>query len=356
MSLSRFFRPVGKKRSRSHPNVIDFVDTAEDDDEQKSRAKREPSGSLSHENGTNHALSSNRDFAEITKLATGEQSRLAAQEVIVLENEDSSASPQADIIETADFSAEKTDESTSVSSQKAMEPRKAHAELCENVQSNAVAEPLSEKSTATRMNPFAKFVCQGMEGNHQISLTSLRDGARPSGAIRPPSKKVKTSKTGCTEQKKEWIRVKDLPLAEQERITAKWHSFVIDGSSIEESRFQILVAARLHARCQEGPVRQAMAALRQQLLSLSVPTMAQVDPQTLHSVLSNLQYFRTKASHLVKAAQEIESQFAGQVPEQDSQLRQLTGIGPVFADLLAFVNTRAVHAKRRCILDSNSGN
>ena len=142
--------------------------------------------------------------------------------------------------------------------------------------------------------------------------------------------------------------MQDLPSEEQERIITKWHSFVIDGSSVEEARFQILVAARLHARCQEGPVRQAVAALRKQLPSLSVQSLALADPQTLHSALSNLQYFRTKAAHLVKAAQEIQSQFAGQVPELDSQLRQLTGIGPVFADVLAFVNTRAVHGKRGC--------
>jgi coenzyme F420-reducing hydrogenase alpha subunit len=53
-----------------------------------------------------------------------------------------------------------------------------------------------------------------------------------------------------------------------------------------------------------------------------------------------------KAKHLIQSAQAIISQFNGEVPEDETQLRKLIGIGPVMGDLLAFVNTRAMHLSR----------
>ena len=78
--------------------------------------------------------------------------------------------------------------------------------------------------------------------------------------------------------------------------------------------------------------------------ALSVESMAAVDdPDVMVPSIRNLQYHNTKAKHLVKAAQEIKSQFRGQVPEDEHSLKQITGIGPVLADLLAFVNTKERH-------------
>jgi hypothetical protein len=45
----------------------------------------------------------------------------------------------------------------------------------------------------------------------------------------------------------------------------------------------------------------------------------------------------------VKDANKMKSQFAGMVPEDEHSLRQVTGVGKVFAGLLAFVNTRSAH-------------
>lgn len=125
-----------------------------------------------------------------------------------------------------------------------------------------------------------------------------------------------------------------------------------NNNTMEDKRFQILVAARLHARCQEGPVRQAMQSLHATLCpthgpKLSVELLAQTDPEVWMQSISNLQYYPTKARHIQKAATTILEQFRGQVPEQEADLQKLMGIGPVLADLLAFVNTRQVHLDRQ---------
>jgi hypothetical protein len=61
----------------------------------------------------------------------------------------------------------------------------------------------------------------------------------------------------------------------------------------------------------------------------------------------------------VQSAQEIQTQFGGEVPEAQLHLQMLTGIGPVMGDLLAFVNTpvmhlsRTTHAAEAAALDRN---
>jgi adenine-specific DNA glycosylase len=50
---------------------------------------------------------------------------------------------------------------------------------------------------------------------------------------------------------------------------------------------------------------------------------------------------------MVQSAKEIQTRFGGEVPEDESALKDITGIGPVFANILATINTRAVHKARR---------
>ena len=121
--------------------------------------------------------------------------------------------------------------------------------------------------------------------------------------------------------------------------------------TLEDRRFQIFVAARLHARCQDGPVRLAMKRLYQRLCpthgeTLAAPLVARLEPDIWMDAIQNLQYYPTKARHLHKAANEILTNFSGKVPETERELKTLTGIGPVLADLLAFVNTTALHRSR----------
>ena len=77
--------------------------------------------------------------------------------------------------------------------------------------------------------------------------------------------------------------------------------------------------------------------------------MAATNPDDLHPTIKNLQYYITKASNLVKVAQELKVRHGACVPEDEHSLKQITGIGPVLADLLAFVNTRAKHREATAI-------
>ena len=230
----------------------------------------------------------------------------------------------------------------------------------ETVKVVTAIEPTTHEGGSTaptiRTNPFAKFTFQKQKDNKESSASFSMPSKRPSNTalsnnsaktVVPPAKRAKTNR-------KDWTRMREIAKDEQERIVTKWHSFVVHEENVvdlEDARFQILVAARLHARCQEGPVNQAMKALRDKLgeetSAFSVDTLADTDPEELHEAIRNLQYYPTKAKHIVKAAQEIRSNYRGIVPEQEFQLRQLTGIGPVMSDLLAFVNTRKVHLQRR---------
>jgi endonuclease III len=138
--------------------------------------------------------------------------------------------------------------------------------------------------------------------------------------------------------------MKDLSVEEQTRIVQKWHSMVVDSTApLEVRRYQVLLAARLHARCQEPTVRKAMKSMKDAMPALTVDEVAKCDPEVLANLISNLQFYNVKARQVVQAACEIKSRFRGEVPEDQFSLTQITGIGKCFADLLAFVNTRERH-------------
>ena len=194
------------------------------------------------------------------------------------------------------------------------------------------------------------------------------------------SKKKRDGKGGGTVEA--FVRMKDLSLEEQQRITKKWQSLADPNAPLEVRRFQVLVASRLHARCQEPSVRKAMSELRQlfhdnnsssndgsNIATSTTPataadndpnagessnvssgsyfharTVAKADPEVLAHYMSNLQFYNVKAKHIVEASKQIVAQFGGIVPEDEHSLLQIIGIGKTFADLLAFVNTRKAWA------------
>ena len=220
-------------------------------------------------------------------------------------------------------------------------------------------EGASSSCIASHKNPFAQFAAhngaeKGSTSKRTIDLSQW---------IAPEKKKTKTKEKASCNKTTKWVRMRELSTDEQNRIVQKWHSLIDPKASLEDGRFQMLVAARLHARCQEGPVRQAMQNLQARLVrspsslpgqpgqpplrTLSVQLLAQTNPDDWMDAVKNLQYYPTKARHIHKAANEIMEHFQGQVPECEEDLQKLTGIGPVLADLLAFVNTREVHQSRR---------
>jgi endonuclease III len=188
------------------------------------------------------------------------------------------------------------------------------------------------------VNPFAQFAF-----STGLSQERPLPAKRKVTSKQSTEKKKKIKSKSKSKKTKDWIHMADCSPEEQERIRIKWHSLADPKAPLQVRRFQIFVAARLHAQCQEPVVRKTMEALREQFVELNVDALAQCDPEVLAVVLSSVQYYNTKAKHLVTASLEIQSRFQGKVPESEALLRQITGIGPVMADLLAFVNTVKAH-------------
>ena len=216
---------------------------------------------------------------------------------------------------------------------------------------------LSSTNNNKKGNPFAKFAFAGDGADvastapiiglkerrffKSFSDTNKRTNINNDNIDdRPLKKKKKMSKVS-----KELLKLKDVPSDEQDTIVRKWHSMADPSASLENRRYQILLAARLHARCQEPTVRKAMAVLRDLVKpeELSVNEIMKFDPEVLANHITNVQYYNAKAAQIVKAAHEIKSQHGGLVPEDEVSLLQITGIGKTFADLLSFVNTREAH-------------
>lgn len=200
-----------------------------------------------------------------------------------------------------------------------------------------VADPKSSASSSPSpaTNPFARFAHQPKSPPKQVDLSRW---------VQQPNKKPRTFVSSGTE----FVKICDLDDKEQAAIVKKWHSMGDRNVSMEDNRFQILIAARLHARCKEATVRTAMQQLRQAFQGeLTVERMAQASPDDFSASIANLQYYPTKAKQLVQAANEIRTRYGGHVPEEEHELKKLSGIGPVLADVLAFVNTRAMHIRRR---------
>lgn len=197
-----------------------------------------------------------------------------------------------------------------------------------------------------RINPFSKFA-------HQNESTSSKPDT---SQLLVSAYKVKTKKSFSADKKlnkqkkcKEKVtRMDSLTPEEVDKVKAKWYGFLQQDDSIEDQRFQLLVAARLHARCQDKAVHHAMMELRKALrpLPFSARNIAKADPSVLQESIGNLLFYSVKSKQIVQAANEIVSRFDSQVPESESSLMTITGIGPVFADLLATINTRAAHRQR----------
>ena len=214
-------------------------------------------------------------------------------------------------------------------------------------------------------NPFAKFAHGSAASSeshlvepkfatswhqHSSSSTKNENGEkRDVNDADKNSKRCSRSKDKKKTDECKIVKFGDIHPDEQMRIIRKWHSMADPSASLEVRRYQILLAARLHARCQEPTVRKAILKLREHFASLpeaqelSIDAIAQSDPEELANLISNLQFYNVKAKQIVKAAQEIKSRHGGIVPEDELSLLQITGIGKTFASLLHSVNNRKTH-------------
>uniref|UniRef100_A0A7S4AMS8 HhH-GPD domain-containing protein n=1 Tax=Pseudo-nitzschia australis TaxID=44445 RepID=A0A7S4AMS8_9STRA len=234
-----------------------------------------------------------------------------------------------------------------------------------NQQKVASQQKISVVVESNKENPFARFACDvyGTSESHAGRITGCasRSHKRTSNnSIENNgmnydrcSKKIRTrtpSKQG-KKKEKEFVKIEHISPEEQSKIVRKWHSMADPSAPLEIRRYQVLLAARLHARCQEKTVRKAMRSLRDYFSSLPEPKMvtvvemANIEPELLAGHVSNVQFFNVKARQIVKAAGELLERHRGIVPEDEFSLLQITGIGKTFADLLAFVNTREAHER-----------
>lgn len=180
------------------------------------------------------------------------------------------------------------------------------------------------------------------------------------------------------------ILCKNKKIERQELIT-KWHKFADRHAPIEQQRFQVLVAARLHARCQEPVVLKAMDNLRkyfnekdenegrldnnevqatskslsssaattyrsQQTLGqgLTVHNLANADPETeIAPLLKSVLFGNVKSKHIVQASKDVLQKFGGRVPESIVSLKSIMGIGPELAGVLNIVNKVDTYTQRQ---------
>jgi endonuclease III len=234
-------------------------------------------------------------------------------------------------------------------------------------------------------NPFAAFAFKAEETS-SISIKSkswpskkrtLESTSKTSSSMALKSKKeIKIKSTTQSIRKQDKIKsswsiaalhaesTKSKNLNEEQyrqELITKWHSFSDENAPLEERRFQVLIAARIHARCQEKVVSQAMQRLREyfaqketaddgqhnSMQSLSPQYLAQCDPETdIAPLLSSVLFGNVKAQHIVLAAQDVLSKFRGQVPESMVSLKDITGIGPKLAAILNIVNRRDTYSSQ----------
>lgn len=219
-------------------------------------------------------------------------------------------------------------------------------------------------------NPFAKFAFEASP-TFEPTKQSLHDGTKtymnrpnhmmksiPSSGSKRPTQKIPQS-----------TKIKDLPLSERRKIRIKWQSFSDANASLENRRFQVFIAARLHARAQEPVIRSAMRNLFQYFQSsgassspqshhqngennnksicgtIDVHKIAKLDPNTLSQIVSSVHFANSKAKQIIESSKIIleSRKFNGEVPECENDLKELKGIGPKLADILSYVNNRKAY-------------
>ena len=244
-------------------------------------------------------------------------------------------------------------------------------------------------------NPFAAFMFSSGSGACSSSL--LPPVPRPSS--QPPSSKVsvpkksKGKKPTCSECE-DFSTLSPLTVS---LVLSKWHSLASPTAPLPVRRFQLLVAARLHAQTQDPVVRAAMSRLHAHFASLAaaaavagavpsdvheggrqspsedederggggsgrrreggppsssslVPgfdakTVATCDGLALAAVFPSVHFANSKGTQIVRAAKELCERFGGQVPTEYAELKTLTGVGHKFATLLEFVNSEERHVQ-----------
>lgn len=206
----------------------------------------------------------------------------------------------------------------------------------------------SRKMTSTSTTKSKNNVGGGRKRPLSITSSSIDSESKV-------GKKRSTSKPEC----KEFIPVEELPESQRDKIRKKWQSLADPSAPLEVRRFQLLIAARLHARAQEPVVKAAMDRLRKHFekdgerqvgtarasentnedKGLCARTLSTSDPERIAAVIKTVNFPNAKARHIIQEGKEVCTRFGGTVPQTRHGLMELTGIGKKLADILAFVNS-----------------
>ena len=221
-----------------------------------------------------------------------------------------------------------------------------HAESCESrkVESdfnNENACDNDDNAFNFAQNPFEKFKFQGKPQKSlvQVQIKNITQANKITKKPKPTNERSNPSSN-----------INELSSSELSRVRQKWHNFSdTDETNLENKRFQILVAARLHARAHEQVVHKAIKALfilfQSKQKTFCVKDMSMADPECITSAISFVHFAKSKATQIVKAACDINCKFDGVVPESLNDLQLITGIGPKIAHILSIVNTYEAHGQ-----------
>lgn len=325
--ISRYFKPTSNKSINHSSRIIEIIDI----DSSSSVESIIVEGDDEQGNLTKSKISYSHDVTKIYKDKVRECN---------LENKTN------DIIDDANLPVQDDDEQGNLTKSKISFSHDATKinkdEIGECNLENKSYDIIDDASASSKNNnPFESFKFQ--RNSKPCKYQIVQEDAKKSTLN---SKKDTTVPT----EEKETTMFSTLTPYELEKVRLKWHMFSnLNDPTLENKRFQILVAARLHARAHEQVVHRAMKVLlnlfESENKSFCVKEMSEADPEKIANAIPFVHFANSKASQIVKAAKEIHCQFDGNVPESKTDLKKITGIGVKLAHILSVVNTLEAHVQ-----------
>lgn len=101
------------------------------------------------------------------------------------------------------------------------------------------------------------------------------------------------------------------------------------------SAFQLLVATLLSAQCTDKRINQVTPALFARFPDAR--TMSQAEIGDIYDLIKSVSYPNAKAKHLLEMAQQLVTNFGGEVPEDANKLITLSGVGRKTANVIRAV-------------------
>jgi endonuclease III len=98
------------------------------------------------------------------------------------------------------------------------------------------------------------------------------------------------------------------------------------------NEYQLLVSVLLSAQCTDKKVNEVTPALFSRYPDFA--SLAEASPEALESIIRPINYYRTKAKHLVATASKVVSEYHGDLPHTHDLLTTLPGVGRKTANVV----------------------